>query len=250
MVTALLAALLFRRGDVAGATTTNFLTLNSEQAWDEVANTPSGPTMAPFVKTWRNAGAGAALALAGRTQIADVPTVFPVASQASLRQPNVWISDTRQLKRDAKSQIWSVNAPLSKTFAGFVANSRLKIGGLELWFADSARFAAGGLTSMDGAPIETSKKLLLVVAGRAENPNMAWNSTRDSINGTWGNGPTHLAAPSATVKLLTDAKDARVWALDERGQRRSPLPATLKDGALKFQPSNLWRTVWYEIQLF
>lgn len=249
MVTAPLAALLFRRGDVAGATTTQFLAFNAEQMWDEVANTPSGPTMAPFFKTWNRAGAGTALALTGRTQIADVATVFPVASEASLREPKVWISDTRQLKREVQNRIWSVNAPLSKSFAGFVANARLKLGELELWFPDSAKFAAGGLTSMDGSPLETSKKLLLVMVGRAENPGMVWNATRDSLS-NWGNGPTHLAAPSAIVKFSTDAKDVRVWALDERGQRRTPVPATLKNGALKFQPSNLWRTVWYEIQLF
>jgi len=105
------------------------------------------------------------------------------------------------------------------------------------------------LTSLDGEPIGTSKRLLLTLVGRAENPNMGWNAARDSVGANWGQGPIYASSPAGTMKLWTSAQKAQVWALDERGERRFPVPSQLKNGALKFSPSNLWRTVWYEIEL-
>ncbi len=251
MATAPLAALLFRRGDVAPSNSLSFLALPPDRAWDDVAGTPFGPTMQPFVQTWTNAGATRDIALTSRAQWLGAQALFPTPSRASLESPRSWTSDTGQIFRD--SQLWSLNAPRAKAFAGFVGGRRLRLGELEAWFptqtGGSLTWAAGGVSAMDGQPVALSKKLLVVLCGRAENPNMGWNAVRDSVGSNWGRGPTHVAAPSATLKLWTGALSARVWALDERGQRRGAIPSTLRNGALKFSPSNVWRTLWYEIEL-
>ena len=78
---------------------------------------------------------------------------------------------------------------------------------------------------------------------------MRWNRDRSSVGDEWGSGPTYVAGVSSTIKILTEAQNARVWALDERGQRRGQLDATLQNGALKFAVSPVWRTLWYEIEM-
>lgn len=248
MATAPLAALLFRRGDVSPSNTLTYLALPPDAAWGEVAQTPGGPTMQPFIKTWTGAGATRDVALTNRAQTIGARAMFPTPSFASLASPDATTSDTGEVRRDSRG--WTLDSPKSKAFAGLVAGRRLLLGELELWFPSSTiPWAAGGLTALDDAPIAGSKRLLVTLIGRAENPNMGWNTARDSVGANWGGGPIYVSSPSATLKLWTSARSARVWALDERGERRFPVPCEVKNGALKFSPSNLWRTVWYEIEL-
>lgn len=177
--------------------------------------------------------------------------MFPTPSRATLESPGKWTSDTGQIYRDGL--LWSVNSPRSKAFAGFVGGKKLALGEVEAWFPSQTNgattWAAGGVTSMDGQDVGSSKKLLVTLCSRAENPNMGWNGTRDSVGSNWGNGPTYVAVPSALMKIGTNATRARVWALDERGQRRGVVPSTLSVGTVKFSPSNVWRTLWYEVEL-
>lgn len=253
MATAPLAALLFRRGDVAPSNSFSFLAMPPERAWDAVAQTAYGPTMQPFVQSWANSGATRDVALTQRAQWLGAQALFPTPSRATLEAPGSWTSDTGQIHRDGLG--WSLNTPRAKAFAGFFGGQRLMLGELEAWFPTqkginaSSSWAAGGVAAMDGQSVATSKRLLVTLCGRAENPNMGWNAARDSVGGNWGNGPTYVASPPATFKLWTSATTARVWALDERGQHRGTVPSTLQNGALKFSASNIWRTLWYEIEL-
>ena len=256
MATAPLAALLFRRGDVATSTNGPTLTIPAVRAWDELARAPFGPTMQPFVKTWSQTGMPRDAALSERTGWTNAPALFPTPSRSSLDSENApafdtEMSDTGEITRDDRG--WSLDTPRAKAFAGFFGGRRFKWGEIEAWFpaSNSAQptWAAGGVAAMDDQPIATSKRLLLVVCGRAENLNMGWNAARDSVGGNWGQGPTFVASPPAIWKVRTDAPEAHVWALDQRGQRRGVIPSTLHDGALKFSTSDLWRSPWYEIAL-
>ncbi|BCM94066.1 hypothetical protein IAD21_05963 [Abditibacteriota bacterium] len=251
MATAPLAALLYRRGDVAPSNSLVYLALPPDRAWDEVANAPFGPTMQTFVRTWANSGATRDIALTQRAQWLGAAALFPTPSRATLESPGKWTSDTKQIYRNGL--LWSVNSPRSKAFAGFVGGQRLMLGELEAWFPSQTNGAltwvAGGLTAMDGQTVGSSRRLLVTLCGRAENPNMGWNATRDSVGSNWGTGPTYVSAPPATLKVWTSATTGRVWALDEKGQRRGTVPSVLNGGAIKFSPSNVWRTLWYEIEL-
>jgi len=248
MATAPLAALLFRRGDVAPSNSLCYLAIPPNTAWGEVASSPTGPTMQPFVRTWTGAGASRGIALTQRAQTVGARAMFPTPSSASLESPDEWTTDTGEITRDARG--WTLDAPRAKCFAGLIAGRRLQLGELDLRFApNTVPFAAGGLASLDGQPIATSKRMLLTLVGRAENPNMGWNAARDSVGSNWGQGPPYLSSPSGALKLWTSALGARVWALDERGARRFPVPSQVRGGALRFSPSNLWRTCWYEIVL-
>lgn len=255
MATAPLAALLFRRpngdalGDVAPARTDITLNMPDDVVWSEVANTPGVVAIAPFLKTWNGAGAPRGVALNGRAGTTEIAGAFAVPSLGSTNSPNAFRSDTGELGWDGAQGIWSVNTPRSLAVAGFVGGKNIKLGEATFWVAPSSNWATIGLSCLDDAPIATSKRMLLTLTGRAENPGMKWNADRTSVGEEWGYGPTYVAGITSTVKLLTDGLNIRVWALDERGMRRGQLNSTLINGVLKFNVSPVWRTVWYEIEV-
>ncbi|MEO7719722.1 MAG: carbohydrate binding domain-containing protein [Capsulimonas sp.] len=107
-------------------------------------------------------------------------------------------------------------------------------------------FAAGTLTAMDGKPVSSSHKLLLTLVGKVENQEMGWNADRTSVGNQWGHGPTIAEGVPATI-TMTPSAARRVWALDATGKRRTPVPATYKNGALTFTVGARYKTVWYEI---
>jgi hypothetical protein len=107
---------------------------------------------------------------------------------------------------------------------------------------------AGGLTSLDNQPVADSRRLLLVLSGRAENIGMGFNADRSSVGNNWGSGPTYAEGIDCTVRLATSAGYTRVWALDQLGQRREIVPSSLRNGILKFQVGPTWQTLWYEIE--
>ena len=257
MATAPLAALLFRRpgdqkgeiGDISPATTQTTLNLPPETRWSEVATTPGVPAMAVFLKTWNEAGAPRGVGLNGRAGVTAAPGLFASPAVASDALPDQFVADSSQLSWDLERGLWSVNAPRSRVVAGFVGGHKIELGEAQFWVSPSSPWATMGLTSLDGAPVSSSKRLLLTLAGRAENVGMKWNADRSSVGQTWGAGPTYVAGISSVVKLLTPLSNARVWALDERGARRGQLASTWQNGALKFGVSPVWRTLWYEIEL-
>jgi hypothetical protein len=255
MATAPLAALLFRRqngeqnGDVAPAKTEIRLNLPDEIIWSEVANTPGVPAIAPFLKTWKASGAPRGVALLGRAATSDSQGLFAAPSIASANESLAFQSDTGELKWDGVNGKWSAITPRNAVVAGFVGGRKIALGETQFWVAPSSNWATMGVTSLDNLPLQSSKKLLLTATGRAENVGMGWNADRSSVGLEWGTGPTHVAGITSVVKMASSASQVRVFALNERGERRGQLNVTMQKGAFKFSISPVWRTVWYEIEL-
>ena len=249
MASAPFAALIFRRGDAKESTTQTTLFLPKDQEWTEVANTPAGPSMGPYLKTWNAAGAPPVAAFRGKVATVRNTGVFSAPSLASLENSGRWISDTGEITRNGKAGWFKLNAPRAKAWAGPSSGQQLKSGELSALFPASyyVPWSTGSLVSMDGMPIDSSRRMLLVTAGKAENIGMAWNAQHNSVGQGWGSGPTYVSAPEANWKLLTSVPSLRVYALDENGQRRGLVPSTLNAGALKFRTGSANKTVWYEI---
>ncbi len=265
MATAPMAALIFRRpnsvipgasstaeteelGDVSLAKNEISLNVPDEIVWGEVGSALGAPAMAPFLKTWNGALAPRGVALNGRVSNTRNPGLFVTPSLASAATPDVFDAENGQIQWDGARGTWKLNTPRSKVVAGFVGGRKIDFGDAQFWIAPSSKWATIGLVSLDQDAISGAKRLLLTLAGRAENPGMQWNADRTSVGLNWGSGPTYVAGISSTIKMLTNARSARVWALDERGQRRGQLNVKLQNGALKFAVSPLWRTLWYEIE--
>ena len=58
-----------------------------------------------------------------------------------------------------------------------------------------------------------------------------------------GHAPSLVEGIAAKITLPVSGKKMKVWALDERGQRRDEIPLT--GGTLEIGPQ--YRTLWYEV---
>ncbi|HEX8237965.1 MAG TPA: carbohydrate binding domain-containing protein [Abditibacteriaceae bacterium] len=235
-------------GDLAVAQDTITLTLPRELLWQEVAGFPAGPTAAPAVKTWRDAGAARSASLLGKTYVTFGKGLFPTTTRASLNEPRTLNSDTQQITWQKNPGLFLVDTPRSKAAIGFLGDRTTDLGELRVKMPPSANnWATFTLSSMDGSEISRSRSLVLIAAGKAENFDMGWNADRSSVGNEWGRGPTQVEAIVAEVQVATDLKSARVWALDATGKQRELVPSTLRDGVLTFSTGAAWKTLWYEI---
>jgi hypothetical protein len=258
MVTAPAAALLYRRspqgafgshlGDLAPAEETITLTIPRSGIWHEVASIGDGTTAASAIKSWRSAGAarGAALGAKIYTQLGD--GLFPRVSRAEIQTGKSWTSDTGQVRWDNNAGLFAVSTPRSKVAAGFSGGKTVDLDEFRINMpASQSNFAVFALSSLDGANLIDSRNLLLTAVGKVENIGMGWNADRSSVGAQWGGGPTQVEGIIATISIITPLKNARVWALDNTGQQRSPVISNWKDGVLTFNISPLHRTLWYQI---
>jgi Carbohydrate binding domain len=235
-------------GDLKAADTAVTLTMPRAMLWNEVAGFADGPTATPIIKTWRDAGAPRAAPLEGKAYVRFNSGVFPTASRATLRAPQVLLSDTRQIVWNRGTNTFCVNTPKTKVVIGFLGGRSTMADEFQIAMPPSqSNFAAFALSSLDDGAIAQSKRLLLVAAGKAENQAMGWNADRSSVGNNWGNGPTRVEGIVANIRVLTNYKNARVWALDVSGQQRSEVPSALRNGVLRFSIGPQWKTLWYEI---
>ena len=116
---------------------------------------------------------------------------------------------------------------------------RLRVGRVE------RNYAAVVLTSLDGKPIERSRRLLLAAVGSAENQGMGWNAERTSVGNRWGTGPTMVNGVPLEIDLPFRAR--KVSALDGRGLPRASVPAHPSGAGCHISVGPRFRTLWYEI---
>jgi hypothetical protein len=140
-----------------------------------------------------------------------------------------------------------VNTPATRAAWGLIGGQRFDLGGVQFAVGAVERnYGVLVITSMDGLPIEKTKRALLAAVGSATNHGMKWNETRTSVGNQWGTGPAQVNAVPAELTLPRSG--ARMFALDGTGKRmREIKPA---DGATKsrFQLGAEHRTLWYEIE--
>lgn len=140
----------------------------------------------------------------------------------------------------------AVNTPATRAVWGLVGGRRFDLGGLKLSVGAVERdYAALVLTTMDGKPVETTRRVLLAAVGSATNRGMKWNAARTSVGRDWGTGPAEVNGITAEITLPRGG--AKVYALDGRGQRLVEVAAVDGAAASRFKLGPVYRTLWYEI---
>jgi len=258
MATEPTAALLFRRpsgeqpGDVAPAQREITLTMPPDAVWPEVADDPGDPSAYPIQKTWFTAGGARTTGLLGKTSIRFANVPFPIVSHAQIDTGTSFTSDTGQLHWSRSEPAhFTVDTPRAKIAVGFYAGGNIELDGFRIAMgADAAKFAAFGLTSLDGSDIGRSQRLLFTAVARVENKDMVWNTAHNSLL-SWGTGPTMAEGVGARVRIaLEPAKwpaQWKVWALDGNGRRKAEVLKRFQDGSLSFEVEPASATLWYEI---
>jgi len=246
----------FLSGSLAPAKAQMTLVVPKNQLLNLAAQVPPGSawafqTNAPDI--WKQSGMGISDALSSRLSMrlsdGNAAPRLERSGARSMNSPNPAFDWEFS---GAKGHL-VVDSPSVKALVGRVGSDNSSFWPMNGLSISSPRSSNGWLSlvavARDGKPFSSSGSILLSTLNRAENQNMTWNSDRTSVGDGWGDGPTSLETPSATLELETKASAARVWKLDATGKRNGALASTLQKGKLKFALSSSDATPFYEIAL-
>ena len=228
------AALMFRRGEVDIARGTARLAIPVGQVEKLTAD------HVRMEDAWKNGGLATSNILTHRLELSFTSSdkqAADVSKEAG--SPVAW---------DATVGLYTVDAPAAKAVVGRCTGKIIKLDGVEFDVkANPRNFAVLTLTAPDGQPLARSGRLLLAAAGNVENTGMSWNANHTSVGAQWGHAPTLCEGIAARITLKSDAKDAKVYALDGTGARAGEVPVSLNAGKFSFDIGSQFKTLWYEI---
>jgi hypothetical protein len=252
LVNTLLAAALFRRGDVKPAEAVSEFAFDPETELEMAATRGS----AWYISHGAHLGIPAALSMTRRIALRTDPgaplTAIPPAPTAT-----VFTSDTGELKWDhsrANQSVITIDTPLTKAVLGFHAGRVFDLGGVRIEPGRTERnWSTIGLTLLDGAQwngSEPARGLIVATAGWA-NTDMEWkDATRTSLGSRWGRAPSLIETVAASITLPVPAARLKLWSLDARGQRLAEaVVAATEEGGSRFALAQSGVTLWYEFEI-
>ena len=169
------------------------------------------------------------------------PPIFPEIPAASVaagpRDAIVWQPEP------ATEASYTVNTPQVKVALGFIAGNDIVLGNTTIHVTKASnRWAAVGVAALDGKPLDTSMRILVVAVGRVGNSHMEWRSPERKSLRRWGEAPTRVEGIGATI-LLPGRKT--LAALDGCGTPTQTVPGSYRNGKTRFILGPRYRTLWY-----
>jgi hypothetical protein len=252
MANMLIAANLFRRGDVAAAQSLLLMNFDPATELDILASKGSA---------W-NVANGSHLNVPN-----DVPLTQRMALDVSAnpqgQQSPPAASTAKKLTADTGELVWdlsvadrglvTVNTAKTKSVVGYINNRAQQLGNVGIKVAATARnWATVSLTAMRGSFTESDSaaSILVVATGDAENTNMQWKSpAKNSVGAQWGKAPTLVEVIPVTIDLPYASARTKAWILDETGQRKGELPVADNGGKAQLTLNGTTGSLWYEIEV-
>jgi hypothetical protein len=245
MVQTAAGALVFLRGDVRAAERMVKRELTRERLLEALREKPTDefPYAVP--------GLAGRLALVHRTAIGsfDAPAVSPQRGECELPAGRI-ASDTGELVWTESGGRDSVlmGAPCCEAVIGHAGRHEAAHLAADL----RTPFASIQLHSLDGEPIASSERMLLVAAGRVANTGMVWKGEdRQSLEGGFGNAPARIEPVDAGIELrgLNAAGTIALIPLDVRGQPTgTALPFSRKGERWTIDLPVDAGTIWYLVE--
>jgi hypothetical protein len=259
MISAWLAAVVFRRGDVAPGRHLVPVGLTPDQD-QEIARTVG------VAGAHEGIGRGmATLPLRFRIALQPAAPPAPQVSPADAQAPIVSEGGelTWETRRDGRGVV-TVDSPRAKMVIGF-GGRPFALGDVTITPGPTAQqgFGVWAVVALDGdAPIGLAHRLIVVALGHSQNTNMGWTiypdqqitglppeGARVTVARRWGEAPVLVEGVPARIVLPATAGNVSAWALDERGQRKNALPVRLEGGRPVVEIGADHGTVWYEVAI-
>jgi hypothetical protein len=249
MANMLLAANLFRRGDVQPARTQITMALTPEQEIDQIA------------KTWAwSIFSSGQMGLSGKhafvrrlnTSVGDAPsglTNAPAAPTAS-----ALASDTGELLWNLSSAgrgFVTVNTPRTKAVLGYATNRVFNLAPLTLTPGTNLLgWGSYGATLTRGEVFTNDCTMLVIASGWWENTGQVWkDSTKNSVGNQWGGAPILVEVMPFTLTLSVPTNAVTVWSLTPTGQRKAAIPVSGTATNTLINVTTNAATLYYEIQV-
>ncbi|GAB2888489.1 hypothetical protein GCM10027046_16130 [Uliginosibacterium flavum] len=237
MASFLSAAALFRRGDTRAA---KVLTqpLPAQKAWIDALRASYKMPGADSFGAPRNAVLQGAVNI---TTPAAVALPLPVKSETG---ELLWGLD------GVNGKTVVIDSPRSKGLIGARLGKPYDAHGIELELL-GARNDWGVLMAslIEGRDFTGPGRVLISALGQVENTGQRWlDEKKTSVGRNFGSAPTVVEGLAARITLPVAASRVRAWALDERGNRREEIKVTGSERAT-LEAGEVWRTLWYEIEI-
>ena len=249
MANFLLAANLFRRGDVQPARTEITMALTPEREVDQLSRTwawsifSAGQMGLAGTHTFqRRINTAVGTNAVGLTNPPPAPTATALAS------------DTGELLWDLSTAgrgYVTVNAPRTKAVLGYATNRTFTLGPVTLTPGSNLLgWGSFGLTLTRGEVFTNDCTMLLVASGWWENTGQVWkNASKDSVGTNWGRSPILMEVMPVTLTLPVPANSVSVWSLTPTGQRMAAIPVGGTSSNTIISLTTNAATIWYEIQV-
>ena len=193
---------------------------------------------------WAEQGVPASVAALRPIGISLQPGTGEISASDALHVQSALGSDTGELlwEREGAHPRFSIDAPALKLVCGLVAKSALQFEGVTFEFSDFfGGYACASLLALDEQPIERSHRLLLTVAGRAQNAQLPERREPGSVSDL-GAGPalaqyvpfTLGLPPAAWRAVALDSAGAPTHGVSVTTARQSKIATTLQGGALSY----------------
>ena len=140
-------------------------------------------------------------------------------------------TDTREISIDHNKGILTVNTPRT---AGVCSVGKADLSAGPLAVSGVTAFCSVSASSMDGAPLAQSKRVLVLHVTDIRNTGAAFTNDKCTDMTKWGDLPYLAAAGEAKIALKNANKGLTVWAVAPDGTRLRKVPATYEDGVYRF----------------
>jgi hypothetical protein len=252
MANNLLAATIFRRGDVAPAVNEYVMKWTPEIETTMAAERGSA---------WAIADGGHipvphTLALVSRVSLAIGESAEGLEEPPAAPEGPVYDSDTGELRWDLgwrDKGVVTVNTPRTKAVVGFKGDRTFDLGGVVIQPGETRQdWSTVGIALLEGDKFDAAAggHAIIVATGDNENSGQVWkDASKTSIGSKWGGAPALVEVIPATFTLPVAAARVKVWALDERGERMSELAVNDVEGKAQFAIGNNGITLWYEVAI-
>jgi len=249
MANLLLAANLFRRGDVRPALQEYSMALTPERELDLLQN-----TWAWNLFSSSQLGVPGALAFTSRLSTSAGTNAPGLTTPPAAPAGIVLTSDTGEL-------VWNVNLPgqgkvtfdtaRTKAIIGFVDNQSTALGPLTLRPGmTQLGWCTLGATLTHGEVFTNDCSMIAIASGWWENTAQVWTDTnKTSLGNQWGHTPVLTEVVPFTLTLPVDTNYVQAWSLDERGQHKAALPLTGNSTNTTLTLTTNARSIWYELSV-
>jgi hypothetical protein len=249
MANLLLAANLFRRGDVRPANQEISMALNLEKEVDLAVN-----TYAWNLFDSGQLGVPAKLAFTTRLSTSVGQNPPGLTSPPPGPSGNILSSDTGELKWDAavtNQSLVTFNTARTKGLVGFADNKTINLGGISFRPGTTRLgWASLGATLVRGEVFTNDCSALIVATGWFENTNQVWKSpAKDSVGNQWGGPPFLTEVVPFTLTIPVGTNYVHAWSLDERGQRKAALTISGDATNSILSVNTNAGTIWYELRV-
>lgn len=247
MANLLLAANLFRRGDVRPASQEYSMALTPERELDLLQNTGAWNLFSSS-----QLGVPSKLAFISRLSTSAGTNAPGLTNPPAAPPGNVLASDTGEL-------VWNVNSPgqgrvsfnaaRTKAIIGFADNQATALGPLVMQAGTTQLgWCTLGATLTRGEVFTNDCTAIVIAGGWWENTGQVWTDTnKTSLGIQWGRAPVLTEVVPFTITLPVATNYVQAWSLDERGQHKSSLLLTGNATGTTLTITTNAASIWYEL---